>query len=290
MVQDTIDAVAKAADAKSALLEHSRARYVVLAMLAGAYVGLGIVLIFAIGAPLAAAGSPFLKVVMGASFGVALTLVVFAGAELFTGNALVLTVGALDGRSRLGQLLGVWSWSYAGNLVGSVALAWLVAQSGALGGEPQRGFVEGVAATKMGLDFWPALARGILANWLVCLALWCSMRTANEGVRLAVIFWCLFAFIGAGFEHSVANMTLLALALFQPHGEAVTWLGYVNNLVPVTIGNVIGGAFFVGGLYWFAARGIDLAARPASRPVVGAATVVGAVPSGAIEASPAAAR
>jgi nitrite transporter NirC len=286
VVQDTVEAVAKAAGAKSAFLERSIARYVVLSMLAGAYVGLGIVLIFAIGAPLAAAGSPFVKAVMGASFGIALTLIVFAGAELFTGNAFILTVGALDGKSRLGQLAGVWGWSYLGNLVGSLALAWLVAQSGALGGEPQREFVEGVAAAKMGLDFWPALARGILCNWLVCLALWCSMRTANEGVRLVVIFWCLFGFIGAGFEHSVANMTLLALALFQPHGEAVTWLGYAQNLVPVTLGNVIGGGFFVGGLYWFAARGLSLASRPA----VNAATVAGTGPTVAVEASPAAVR
>ena len=192
----------------------------------------------------------------------------------------------LDGKSRRGQLAGVWGWSYAGNLFGSLALAWLVAQSGVLGGEPQRGFVESTAATKMGLDFWPALARGILCNWLVCLALGCSMRTANEGVRLVVIFWCLFAFIGAGFEHGVANMTLLAIALFQPHAEAVTWLGYAHNPVPFTIGNVIGGAFFVGGLYWFAARGIIFAQRPVTR----VATVAGAVPNVGIEPSPAVAR
>src|SRR5437763_13077835 len=123
VVDDTIEAVSRAAGAKSRLLEGSLARYLVLAMLAGAYVGLGIVLIFAIGAPLAAAQSPFLKVVMGASFGVALTLVIFAGSELFTGNALVLAVGVLDGRSSWRELVSVWSWSYLGNLIGSVALA-----------------------------------------------------------------------------------------------------------------------------------------------------------------------
>ena len=261
MVSDTIEAVARAARTKSMLLETSLTRYLVLAMLAGAYVGLGIVLIFAIGAPLAATGSPFLKVVMGASFGIALTLVVFAGSELFTGNALVLAVGVFDGSAGLKQLGNVWAWSYLGNLIGSVALAWLVASSGALGGEPQRGFVESVAATKMGLEFWPALARGILCNWLVCLAIWCSLRTTSDAAKLGLIFWCLFAFIGAGFEHSVANMTLMALALFQQHGEGVTWLGYLSNLVPVTIGNVVGGALFVGGLYWFSARGLSFAPR-----------------------------
>lgn len=266
MVGDTIEAVARAARAKSTLLEASLTRYFVLAMLAGAYVGLGIVLIFAIGAPLAAAQSPFLKLAMGASFGVALTLVVFAGSELFTGNALVLAVGLFDGSTSVKQLAGIWAWSYLGNLAGSLALAWLVASSGVLGGDPQRAFVETTATAKMGLAFGPAIVRGILCNWLVCLAIWCSLRTTSDTAKLGLIFWCLFAFIGAGFEHSVANMTLLGIALFQQHGEAVSWMGYLGNLVPVTIGNAIGGALFVGGLYWFSARGLSFAARPSVAP------------------------
>jgi nitrite transporter len=264
LVQDTIVSVGAAAEKKHGLLGTSRTRYLILSGLAGAYVGLGIALIFAIGAPLWAAQSPFLKVVMGASFGVALTLVIFAGSELFTGNAMVLPVGALTGKTSWMHLGSVWAWSYAGNLVGSLALAWLIAQSGALGSDPQRGFIESVAGAKMALPFGEALARGILANWLVCLAVWCSMRTTNDVAKLALIFWCLFAFIGAGFEHSIANMTLLGIALFQPHGEAISWAGYVQNLVPVTLGNVIGGAVLVAGLYWFASP--VKAAAPALSP------------------------
>src|SRR5215216_1376978 len=263
MVQDTIEAVAAAADRKSKLLGGSLPRYLVLSALAGAYVGLGIALIFAIGAPLAAANSPFVKVVMGASFGVALTLVIFAGSELFTGNAMVMTVGALTGRAGWLQLANLWGWSYLGNLIGSLVLALLVAHSGALGGDPQRGFVETVAAGKMNLTFEAAFVRGILANWLVCLAVWCAMRTTNDVAKLGLIFWCLFAFISAGFEHSIANMTLLGVALFQPHGEAVTWMGYLNNLVPVTLGNVVGGAGFVGGRYWLSSP----IRQPAPAPV-----------------------
>jgi nitrite transporter NirC len=263
VVHDTIEAMTRTAHAKSTLLDSSLGRYLILAMLAGAYVGLGIVLIFAIGAPLAAAQSPFLKLVMGVSFGVALTLVVFAGSELFTGNALILAVGAFNGSTTWQQVANVWGWSYVGNLAGSIAVAALVTASGSLGSEPQRGFVESVAAAKMSLPFWPALARGILANWLVCLAIWCSLRTTNDMAKLALIFWCLFAFIGAGFEHSVANMTLLAIALFQEHGESITWLGYITNLVPVTLGNAIGGALFVGGMYWVSAHGLSLAPQRA---------------------------
>ena len=209
-METTVEAFAAAADKKRSLLGRSRTQFFIASALAGAYIGFGIALIFAIGAPLSAAHSPFLRVVMGASFGVALTLVIFAGAELFTGNTMVLTLGVLTGRVRWATLASVWGWSYGGNLAGSVFLAWLIAQSGALGDDPQQSFIEGVAVGKMQLTFGAAFARGILANWLVCLAVWMATRTTSDVAKLIVIFWCLFAFIGAGFEHSIANMTLLS--------------------------------------------------------------------------------
>jgi nitrite transporter NirC len=252
LVENAVEEFAVAADKKGSVLKRSRTQYFIASALAGAYIGFAIALIFAIGAPLSAAHSPFLKVVMGASFGVALALVIFAGAELFTGNALVLTLGVLTGRVPWTTLASVWAWSYVGNLVGSVFLAWLIAQSGALGDDPQRSFIESAATGKMQLTFGAAFARGILANWLVCLAIWSASRTKSDVAKLIMIFWCLFAFIGAGFEHSIANMTLLSLALYQPHGDLVTWTGFVQNLVPVTLGNIVGGAVFVAGLYWLA--------------------------------------
>jgi nitrite transporter NirC len=270
MFEQAIDAATTAAEKKVASLETSLPRYLVLAVLAGAYVGLGIALIFAIGAPLAAAGSPFTKVVMGASFGIALSLVVLAGAELFTGNAMLLPLGSFAGRTSWAQLANLWGWSYAGNLVGSIALAALLAASGAFGNDPQRSFVEATAQAKMNMPFLAAFTRGILANWLVCLAVWCSFRTTSDTAKLLMVFWCLFAFIGAGFEHSIANMTLLALALFQPHAETLTWLGYIGNLVPVTLGNILGGAVFVAGAYWLASplarRTPVTAEQPAQAP------------------------
>jgi nitrite transporter NirC len=250
MFEQSIEAAAVAAQKKVAALEESLPRYLVMAALAGAYVGLGIALIFAIGAPLAAANSPFTKVVMGASFGVALSLVLVAGAELFTGNAMLLPLGRFAGRASWAQLASLWGWSFIGNIVGSIALAVLLAASGAFANDPQRSFIEATAQAKMNLPFWAAFARGILANWLVCLAVWCSFRTTSDVAKLVMVFWCLFAFIGAGFEHSVANMSLLALALFQPHAESLTWLGYVTNLVPVTLGNIVGGTVLVAGAYW----------------------------------------
>jgi nitrite transporter NirC len=273
MFEQAIEAASTAATRKVEALDRSLPRYFVMAMLAGAYVGLGIALIFAIGAPLAAAGSPFTKVVMGASFGIALSLVLVGGAELFTGNAMVLPLGRFAGGTSWMQLIRLWGWSLLGNLVGSIALAALFAASGSFANDPQRSFIEATAQAKMNLPFFVAFARGILANWLVCLAVWCSFRTTSDMARLVMVFWCLFAFIGAGFEHSVANMTLLALALFQPHAETLTWLGYVNNLVPVTLGNIVGGAVFVSAAYWFASPVKQSVAVAEPQPVNDAAVV-----------------
>ena len=266
MFEQAIQAVSLAAEKKVEALDRSLPRYLVMAALAGAYIGLGIALIFAIGAPLSAANSPFTKVVMGASFGIALSLVILGGAELFTGNAMVLPFGSFAGRTTWSGLARLWGWSLVGNLIGSIALAALLAWSGSFAGDPQRTFVENTAQAKMNLPFATAFVRGILANWLVCLAVWCSFRTTSDMAKLTMVFWCLFAFIGAGFEHSVANMTLLALALFQPHADTLTWMGYVNNLVPVTLGNAVGGAIFVAGAYWLASPIKRLALAPSSQP------------------------
>ncbi|HUJ28173.1 MAG TPA: formate/nitrite transporter family protein [Myxococcales bacterium] len=269
MEHETVAAVANAARSKAALLKHGPLSYLVLSMLAGAYVGLGIVLIFAIGAPLAQAGSGATKAVMGASFGVALTLVIFAGSELFTGNNLVMTVGALSRTVTPAALGRVWAVSFAGNLIGSLLLALATAASGVLGKAPARDFLLGIAAAKMSAPLAELFFRGVLCNALVCLAVWMALRAKDETARLLLIFWCLFAFIGAGFEHSIANMTLLGIGLFIPHDPSlVSWLGFARNLAVVTAGNVIGGALVIGVPYWFVAQAQRrMLVRPADESV-----------------------
>jgi nitrite transporter NirC len=95
-----------------------------------------------------------------------------------------------------------------------------------------------------------------LCNWLVCLAVWLAVKIKSETARLIMIFWCLFAFIGSGFEHCVANMTLLSMGLLLPHGAEISLAGLGHNLTWVTLGNIVGGALFVGMAYWFAASKI----------------------------------
>ena len=224
--------------------------YVILSILAGVYLGFGITLIFSVGAPFAAEGSAAVKLIMGASFGIALTLVMFAGSELFTGNNMVCTVGALSKGISWPQLSQIFVWSFFGNLAGSLGISWLVAQSGVLGHAPQVDLLMKVAGMKMSLPAWELFVRGILCNWLVCLAVWMAMRTTNEAAKMMLIFWCLFAFVGSGFEHSIANQSVLGMALFLPHGVDISWVGFVWNQVWVVLGNVVGGAVFMGGAYW----------------------------------------
>lgn len=258
MTEDSVQAVAEAARKKGEYLRSHPLGYLILSAMAGVYVGFGIILIFAIGAPLMAANSPVAKLAMGASFGIALSLVIIAGAELFTGNNMVMTVGVLKRTVSPGALTAVWLLSFAGNLLGSIALAWLVTKSGIFSAAPYPQVIEKTVIAKMQLSSASLFWRGVLCNWLVCLAVWCAIRTTSEAGKLVMIFWCLFAFIGAGFEHSVANMTLLTIGLLQPHSAAVSLSGFVHNMVFVTLGNIVGGALFVGGAYWLANQPLSL--------------------------------
>lgn len=251
MFSGDLEKVADASEKKIAFMKRKPGGYLVLAALAGIYLGFGIVLIFSIAGPIAAAGGgAYLKLIMGASFGIALSLVVFAGSELFTGNNMVFAVGHLEKRVGWQPILLLFAMCYIGNLLGSLFLAFLVTQGGSLS-EASNALLLKVAAAKMGLDPKEAFLRGILCNWLVCLAVWIATRVQSESAKLIMIFWCLFAFIGSGFEHSIANQTLLGLAMFLPHGPEVSLAGFIHNQIFVTAGNIVGGGLMVGTVYWF---------------------------------------
>lgn len=253
MYSEEIGKLATAAQNKLNLLKSGKGRYLLASCLAGMYVGLGILLIFTIGGALNQANSPAVRLVMGLSFGVALSLVIMAGSELFTGNNLVMTVGQLENKVGFGDVIAIYLVSFLGNLLGSVLLAVLFAYSGLLTG-PTGEFIAKTAAVKMALPWPQLLIRAILCNTLVCLAVWCSFKMKEEAGKLIMIFWCLFAFITTGFEHSVANMTLLAASLFVPGAAGVSIGGFAYNLLWVTLGNFVGGALFVGFPYWYISK------------------------------------
>lgn len=255
MYMETVNKIAESAENKVKFINRSALKYVVASMMAGVYVGFGVMLIFSIGAPLAAANSPGNKALMGATFGIALSLIIFAGAELFTGNNMIMTMGNLTKRVTWRDTARIWFYSYLGNLLGALIFALLIAQSGLISSGPQPEFIQRVAAGKMAAPFLQLFIRGIFCNMLVCLGIWTATRAKEDIAKLVLIWWCLFGFIGAGFEHSIANMSLLAMALFIPHDSAMVSVGgYVKNLVASTAGNMLGGALFIGAMYWFVSK------------------------------------
>jgi nitrite transporter NirC len=230
-------------------------RYLVSAMLAGAYVGVGVVLLLTVTGPLSVAHSPATKVIQGAVFGVALTLVVFAGAELSTGNMMTMILGVF--RRRVGPLpaVGVIVFSFAGNLIGSVVFAWLVEESGVLqavatpgGKAPGLALLTSIVTAKASAAPAALFFRGILCNFLVCLAVWQAARSRSDGAKLALIFWCLLAFIGSGFEHVVANMTVFSLGMLAGVPTATAG-AFAGNMLWVGLGNLVGGGLLVGAAY-----------------------------------------
>ncbi|SFJ65026.1 nitrite transporter NirC [Amycolatopsis sacchari] len=235
-------------------------RYLVSSLFAGAFIGVAVVLLLEATGPLDAAHSPWTKVVQGLVFGIALTAVVFAGAELSTGNMMTMTQGVLVRRRGVGAAVGVVLASFVGNLLGSVLFAWLVHEGGVLAigatpghAGPGAALLASLLKAKTAESAGALFFRGVLCNFLVCLAVWMAARTKSDGAKLALIFWCLLAFVASGFEHVVANMTTFSLGLFEDV-PGVTLAAFGRNLLFVGLGNLVGGGLLVGAGYAFVAR------------------------------------
>ncbi len=235
-----------------------------LAILAGAFIALG-----AVFATTVAAGNtdwPFgvIKLLVGLSFSLGLILVIVGGAELFTGNNLIAMAWASH-KVRTKCLLRNWGIVYVGNLVGSVgtAILTIIARQYTFGGGAVGRTALAIANGKVHLGFWQAIALGILCNALVCLAVWLTFSARSTVDKIAAIIFPITAFVAVGFEHSVANMYFIPRGLlikqFDPAFAAstgldlsgLTWGNFLlHNLLPVTIGNIIGGSLLVAGFYW----------------------------------------
>ncbi len=207
------------------------------------------------------------KVLQGALFAPGLVMVILAGGELFTGNVLMLTSLA-EKRISFAQLLRNWVIVYLGNLVGSVLIAYFVSTTGqwAGGAALLGGMTVKIAAGKTSLSFGAAFVLGILCNWLVCTAVWMSFAAESFIGKLFGIFLPIWLFVTSGFEHSIANMYYIPAGILAKGTEAfvqasglapdalasLTWSGFfVSNLIPVTLGNIVGGGLFIALAYWF---------------------------------------
>jgi formate/nitrite transporter len=238
----------------------------ILAVLAGAFIGLGAA--FAtVATTTTQLGFGPTRVLGGLTFSLGLILVVVAGAELFTGNNLV----AMAWASRLittYQVFRNWTLVYLGNFVGALGTALLVYYSGvwALGGSGVGANAIAIAAAKCDLGWGEAFSRGVLCNALVCLAVWLCQSARSTTDKILAIVWPITGFVALGFEHCIANMYFIPLGVIlrrepgllgalgqdAPNLASLTWGGLADNLLPVTLGNIVGGTLMVAGVYWFA--------------------------------------
>jgi formate transporter len=238
----------------------------ILSVLAGAFIGLGAAFATLVTTNPELGFGPT-RLLGGVAFSLGLILVVVAGAELFTGNNLV----AMAWASRListRQVLRNWTLVYIGNFFGSVGTAILVYYAGtwALAGGAVGANALGIAAAKCDLTWMEAFTRGILCNALVCLAVWLCQSARSTTDKILAIIWPIAAFVALGFEHCIANMYFIPLGILlkaNPDFMAslsqtpealgtLGWGGLAGNLIPVTLGNIVGGTLMVAGVYWFA--------------------------------------
>ena len=237
---------------------------VLLGIMAGIFIGLGAMLC-TVATTNTGLGFGLTKLVGGLVFCLGLILVVVAGAELFTGNTLMV-VSWISGKTSLGRLSRNWGLVYAANLVGAAILVGLVfaTKQWSLSANGVGANALQIANAKVNLSFGAALSRGILCNLLVCLAIWLCFSARTVPGKILAILFPITAFVAAGFEHSIANMYFIPMGILMAHqgpvlqaagltSSGVAHLdlaGFMGNMVPVTIGNIIGGAIMVGVVYW----------------------------------------
>jgi formate/nitrite transporter len=235
-------------------------RVLVSAFLGGAYIAFGALVAITVSSGLDPARWGTLPTLfLGAAFTLGLVLVVIAGSDLATGNMMLVPLGALRGRIRIGDVVGNLTLVLVGNLIGAVFVAYFLAvQTGVIGHAGASGTagltydrLAAIAAAKAtGESHWQVFLRGVGCNWLVCLAVWMSLAARSVSGKILAIFFPIMAFVAMGFDHVVANMFFLPAAIFVgvPH---IGWGEVLLNWLFAGIGNLVGAVVFVSTSYWY---------------------------------------
>ncbi|MCM3664245.1 formate/nitrite transporter family protein [Mesobacillus subterraneus] len=249
MNEQPIEQAIKTAIKKKDYLMESKMKYLLRAALAGVYIGFGIMVSYRLGEYFFDSHSPATPIAGSIFFGIALVLILYGGGELFTSNTMMMTISSLKKATTWKDTIENWIACYAGNLLGAVFFAVIIMLSGIFSSPEKTQYMMETVSMKMNTPAYQLFFRAILCNWLVCLAVWVPLNIKGDGAKIGVMMLLVFAFVVSGFEHSVANMVLFSIALFVPHPETVSLAAGAYSLLPVTAGNIIGGAFFVGTIY-----------------------------------------
>lgn len=232
----------------------SFSKFAILAFLGGTFIAFGglLTVIVAGGIPgMGASNLGLVKFVAGALFPIGLIMVSVAGADLFTSDCTGLILPYLQKQIKLQSLLKILLWSYLFNFIGTQFVAYFMSyQTGLLAYDPWLSYLHNYSEAKVNQDFYKVLLKGIGANWLVCLGTWMGYA-GKDIISKSIGIWIpVMLFVTLGFEHSIANMFFIPAAIYS--GADILWSNFlVNNLLPATIGNIIGGAGLVGCVYWY---------------------------------------
>ena len=229
-------------------------KFFVYSIMAGVFCGLGMILAYSAGGSLNFYESTkgLAKIVFGISFALSFTLIVYAGSELFTGDVCVIAIGTYNKAVSVKDGIKLLIFVYIGNFIGATAIALLIGSAGLLDNPMTAQYIVNNCAIKMNLSFSQSFIRGILCNMLVVLATWSTSKIKSEPAKMLILVWCVYGFCTSGFEHSIANMALFVMSMISPYTTSeISLMGYINNIIPVTLGNIVGGAFIIGAGYYF---------------------------------------
>lgn len=236
---------------KQKIFRQSVMRYIARAMLASMFIGFGVIVAFKTGNYFFMEQSPFAYPMAAITFGAAIILISFGGGDLFTGDTFYYTYTALRRKMKWSEVVRMWIMSYIGNILEAAVFALLIFLTGLFYSSDVNGFLLYVVEHKMEAPAGQLFFRAILCNWLVCMAFFIPMNMKGDGAKMFAMVLFVFCFFISGYEHSIANMCTFAIALVLDHPGTVSWYGVVHNLVPVTIGNLIGGGVLMGVMYYY---------------------------------------
>jgi len=219
--------------------------------MASMFIGFGVIVAFKTGNFFYMVESPFTYPIAGITFGSAIILIAYGGGDLFTGNTFYYTFAALRKKMRWMDVIILWIFSYSGNIIGAVAFAFLIFTTGLFNDSSVNSFLLSATEYKMTAPAMELFFRAILCNWLICLAFFIPMSMKEDGAKLFTMVLLVLCFFISGYEHSIANMCTFAIALVLNHPETISYQGVIHNLIPVTIGNMVGGSILMGYVYYY---------------------------------------
>ncbi|WP_256757038.1 formate/nitrite transporter family protein [Cohnella sp. WQ 127256] len=251
METEALKKVEELALKKSKVYKQSKLRYLSRSMLAAMFIGFGVIVAFKTGSFFYVEHSPLTYPAAALTFGAAIILISYGGGDLFTGNTFYFSYTALRKKLKWLTVVKLWIWSYAGNVLGAAVFAFMIYTTGLFDDSSVNGFLLSVVEKKMHTPTMELFFRGILCNWLVCLAFFIPMSMKSDGAKMFAMMLFVFCFFISGYEHSIANLCTFAIALVLNHPGTISFDGVMHNLIPVTLGNLVGGGVLMAYMYYY---------------------------------------